>query len=274
MSIRHCLAIPTLIGLLATLLVPQVLLGAPPSPTHEPSSTLKAETHNSGFPLAHDTYNGLSAASDGRIYYVLSTERFDVGARMFVFDPATGKIRDLGGLTEACGEQDRKAIVQGKSHVGFVESKGKLYFATHVGYYSIENGMETMGVPPEGYQPYPGGHLLAYDMATGKFDDLAIAPQREGILSMNMDTARGRIFGLTWPTGRFFRFDLSSSDLKDFGPVLELGESGRGPTVPDDLSIDRRRSRRWLSLLHRLGGRRSIATAPRPMPSRSCRAMT
>jgi hypothetical protein len=133
MSIRCCLAIPSIIGLLATALVPRVLLGAPPTPTHEPSLTLKAETHNSGFSLAHDTYNGLSAASDGRIYYVLSTERFDVGARMFVFDPATGKIHDLGGLTEACGEQDRKAIVQGKSHVGFVESKGKLYFATHIG---------------------------------------------------------------------------------------------------------------------------------------------
>lgn len=96
---------------------------------------------------------------------------------MFVFDPATGKIRDLGGLTEACGEQGRKTIVQGKSHVQFVESKGKLYFATHVGYYSSQNGMETMGVPPAGYHPYPGGHLLAYEMATGKFDDLAIAPR-------------------------------------------------------------------------------------------------
>ena len=65
-------------------------------------------------------------------------------------------------------------------------------------------------MPPPGYEPYPGGHLLAYDMKTGKFDDLGIAPDREGILSMNMDTARGRIFGLTWPTGRFFRYDLAT----------------------------------------------------------------
>ena len=216
-------------------------LAAPPAPDHETSPTLKAQTHNSGFPIGHDTYNGLSAASDGRIYYVLSTEGFDVGARMFVFDPATGKIRDLGGLTEACGEQGRKAIVQGKSHVQFVESKGKLYFATHVGYYSSQNGMETMGVPPAGYHPYPGGHLLAYEMATGKFDDLAIAPQGEGILTMNMDTMRGRIFGLTWPTGRFFRFNLASADFKDFGPVCRLGESGRGAeyrTICRSIAVD------------------------------------
>ena len=154
--------------------------GPPPS-SSGPSGTLRAEIHNSGFPLAHDTYNGLSAASDGRIYYVLSTESFDIGARMFVFDPATQKIRDLGDLTEACGEKGQKTIVQGKSHVNFVECQGKLYFATHVGYYTLEGGMEKMGVPPQGYQPYPGGHLLAYDMATGKFDDLGVAPQRRGL---------------------------------------------------------------------------------------------
>ena len=64
---------------------------------------------------------------------------------------------------------------------------------------------------------------------------------------MNMDTARGRIFGLTWPTGRFFRFDLASRDMKDFGPVCALGENGKGPTYrticrsiavdPDDGSV-------------------------------------
>ena len=109
---------------------------------------------------------------------------------MFVFDPATRKIHDLGDLTEACGEKGRKAIVQGKSHVNFVECRGKLYFATHVGFYSIKGGMETMGDPPAGYEPYPGGHLLALDMQSGTFDNLAMVP-REGILAMNMDTAAG-----------------------------------------------------------------------------------
>jgi hypothetical protein len=180
--------------------------------------------------MGHDTYNGLSTASDGQVYYVLSTEPFDVGAKMFVFNPTTKTIRNVGDLTEACGEAGSKAIVQGKSHVGFVESKGKLYFATHVGYYTIIDGMEKMGVPPPGYQPYPGGHLLSYDMTSGKFENLCLVGGHEGILSMNMDTQRGRIYGLTWPTGRFFRFDLGGRDLKDFGPISALGEDGKGPT--------------------------------------------
>lgn len=221
-------------------IAPARLAAAPPGTPHQPARTLTAETYHSGFALAHDTYNGLSSAGDGRIYYVLSTEPFDQGARVFVFDPAASKIHDLGDLTEACGEKHKKAIVQGKSHVNFVECQGKLYFATHVGYYSIVDGMETMGIPPEGYAPYPGGHLLSLEMATGKFSNLAIYP-RQGILTLNMDTSRGRIFGITWPTGRFFRFNLDTHDLKDFGPVCALGERVKGPkyrTICRSIAVD------------------------------------
>src|SRR5205807_4779322 len=96
---------------------------------------LTANTYNSGFAKAHDTFNGMGAASDGRIYYVLCSETIDAGAQMYAFDPKTKKINHLGDLTEACGEKTAKAIPQGKSHVNFVESDGKLYFATHVGVY-------------------------------------------------------------------------------------------------------------------------------------------
>ncbi len=211
--------------------VPLVLLSAATGADESAAPRkLIAQTHDSGFAEGHDTYNGLSSASDGRIYYVLSTERHDLGARMFVFDPATQKIRCVGDLTTACGEAGRKAIVQGKSHVRFVENQGKLYFATHIGFYTIREGMETMGDPPPGYKPYPGGHLLAYDMTAGTFEDFGVAPEREGILTMNMDTGRGRIYGLTWPTGIFFRYDLARRDWKSFGKVCQLGERGRGPT--------------------------------------------
>jgi hypothetical protein len=134
----------------------------------------------------------------------------------------------LGDLTEACGERELRAIPQGKSHVNFVEANGKLYFSTHVGVYTIIDGMEKMGVPPAGYGPYPGGHLLSYDLKSGKYENLALAPNREGVLAMNMDGRHGRIFGLTWPSGSFFRFDLSKRDLKNFGKGCAEGEDGKG----------------------------------------------
>lgn len=189
---------------------------------------LIATSYNSGFSLAHDTYNGISAASDGKIYYVLCSQSIDTGGQMFSFDPATKKIRHLADLTEICGEKDLKTISQGKSHVSFVESAGKLYFATHIGYYSIVDGMEKMGIPPPGYKLYPGGHLLSYDMKSEKFEDLGIAPHQEGILTMSMDTLRGLIYGITWPTGCFFRYDLEKKEMKNLGPVTGEGEAGKG----------------------------------------------
>jgi hypothetical protein len=215
--------------LLSTILVTGGCSTVPPPPTaHEPR--LVAKVHDSDFALAHDTYNGMGTGSDGRIYYVLSSQAVDTAARMYVFDPATREIRFLGDLTEACGEKGLSAVAQGKSHVQFVECGGKLYFATHVGYYSIVDGMEKIGIPPAGMKPYPGGHFLAFDTRTGAFEDLGTAPGGEGILSMTVDTKRRRLYGLTWPTGRFLRLDLDSRDLKDLGTFAAEGENGKGPT--------------------------------------------
>lgn len=213
-------------------------------------SRLTARTYNSGFAEAHDTYNAMGRGSDGRIYYVLSSESIDVGAQMFAFDAKTRRVQHLGDLTEACGEKALKAIPQGKSHVNFVEAGGKLYFATHVGVYTIIDGMEKMGVPPPGYKPYPGGHLLAYELKTRLFEDLARAPEGEGILAMNMDTKRGRIFGLTWPSGFFFRYDLARKELKKFGKSCAEGENGKGAayrTICRSICVDSESGRAYLT---------------------------
>ncbi len=46
---------------------------------------------------------------------------------------------------------------------------------------------------------------------------------------MNMDTQRGRLYGLTWPSGRISsRYDLATKELKDLGPTSLDGENGKG----------------------------------------------
>lgn len=197
---------------------------------HSSAGLLIARVHKSGFEQSHDNYNSCFHASNGKVYYVLCSASIDVGAQMYSMDPSSGKVEHVGDLTEAAGEKGLKAIPQGKSHVNFVESGGKLYFATHLGYYTLKNGKEEVGVPPPGYKPYPGGHFLSYNLATGKFEDLAKVPIEEGILSMAMDTRRGRLYGLTWPSGLFFRYDLAKRQLKNLGPTSEQGEKGAGPT--------------------------------------------
>lgn len=206
-----------------------------------PAKKLTAHLVSSDFPEGHDTYNGMGTGSNGCIYYVLSTEPHNIGGRMFVYDPKTKKAKLVADLTEACGEKGKNTVVQGKSHVNFVEANGKLYFATHIGYYSNVDGMEKMGIPPAGWKAYPGGHLLAYDMKKGTFEDLAMAPDGEGVITFNMDTKRGRMFAITWPAGQFFRFDMATKNMKNFGKQCREGENGKGAaysTVCRSIAVD------------------------------------
>lgn len=187
-----------------------------------------AKPYYSGFDLAHDTYNAISAASDGKIYYVLSSQSHEQGGQVHVYDPETDTTTFLADLTAICGEKDQSAIAQGKSHVEFFESKGKLYFSTHVGFYEMIDGMERLPVhAPEGYDLYPGGHILSYDLSSGRFEDLALAPKGEGILTMAMDPERGGIYAISWPRGYFISYETGSGKLQNHGLISANGEAGQ-----------------------------------------------
>lgn len=196
---------------------------------------LTAQRYYSGFELAHDTYNALSTASDGNIYYVLSSEDIKVGGQFCVYNPEKDSIKCIGDLTEICGEKDKKVIGQGKSHVEFYEKDKQLYFSTHVGFYELINGMDRLPEnPPDGFGLYPGGHILSYDMTTEECHDLALVPHGEGMVSMTMDTERNQIYGITWPTGYFIHYDVEEDTVYDLGPISHQGEGG---TTGDDFRV-------------------------------------
>jgi len=195
---------------------------------HDIDKALTAQRIYSGFPLAHDTYNALSVANNGKVYYVLSSEDIEIGGHVYEFDPSTHTSELIGDLTELCGEKGDKTIGQGKSHVKFYEMDGRLYFASHVGVYELIDGMDRMYEnPPNEFGLYPGGHIISYDLASGRTEDLAMVPHGEGMVAMTMDTNRGQIYGITWPTGHFVHYDVKSDQMKDLGPVAHGGEGGQ-----------------------------------------------
>jgi hypothetical protein len=198
-------------------------------PLNSPDATLPCTLLASGFAECDSNFDSLSVASDGCVYYTLCTHNVDTHARIYRYDPKTDEAPDcLGILGEIVGEAGQKSIPQGKSHSQYYEHDGKLYLATHYGYYKPSSNKEEPAETPEGYKPYPGGHFLEYDMATGQFRDLAKAVEGEGIITMTMDAARGRLYGLTWPRGHFVYYDLEDAELKDLGPVSRGGETGDG----------------------------------------------
>lgn len=192
-------------------------------------TSLVAKRYFSGFEDAHDTYNAISKANDGKIYYVLSSTKHDVGGQFYSYDPVTDKTEFIADLSEALGEKAEKYIAQGKSHVEFYEKDNKLYFATHIGYYEMIDGAEQLPkTAPEGYKLYPGGHFVYYDMITKEIKSLSIAPEGEGIITMVMDKERDHLYGLTWPKGLLIHHDIKSGVLKNLGPVSKAGETQLG----------------------------------------------
>lgn len=192
-----------------------------------PQRILWAHFYDSGFPYADNNFNACFRASNGKIYYVLCSGSVEVGAQMYAFGPATQKVEHIADLTEAVGEKGLHAVPQGKGHSIFVESKGKLYFATHLGYYTrTATNRELETSQPPGYKPYPGGHFVSYDLSTGQFKSLAKAPVGEGIVAFTMDPKRGRLYGITWPSGLFLRYNMHTHQLKNFGPISLGGEKG------------------------------------------------
>ena len=74
-----------------------------PTTQNTPQEPLVAKHYYSGFPDAHDTYNAISAASDGKIYYVLSFARHEIGGQFYVYDPAINQTKFIANLSEAVG---------------------------------------------------------------------------------------------------------------------------------------------------------------------------
>ncbi|MEP7108237.1 MAG: hypothetical protein ABI760_09640 [Ferruginibacter sp.] len=90
---------------------------------------------------------------------------------------------------------------------------------------------------------YDGGHLFSFNPATKKTEDFGIIARGQGINCIAVDSARGKIYGVTYPAGHLFSFDLATKAIKDFGEVMtpwrvkDLGRvSWRG--VPKVLIID------------------------------------
>ena len=64
----------------------------------------------SGFEDAHETYNAITEASDGKIYYILCSGKHDVGAQMYVYNPSLDTTEFIADLSEVLGEKTQKYI--------------------------------------------------------------------------------------------------------------------------------------------------------------------
>ena len=183
---------------------------------------IKCELFQPDFLYGDCSYTGLLSASDGKIYFFVSSHNKDYAARFFSFDPATDKTTFIASMDKVLGEDAKKQISHGKVHTRMFEHKGKLWFATHISVY--KDGLASTDY--HGKKPYTGGHFVSYDLKTGRFEDLARIFPNEGIITMGMDKDEEILYGLTWTTGILVSYDIKNDDLRYWGAVQKMGEWG------------------------------------------------
>src|SRR5258706_7684199 len=155
-------------------------------------------------------WSAVTAARDGRVYIGLCKHGGD--GRLAQFDPATGKVRVLGNMMEVTHERALGRQSQSKIHTKLYEANdGRIYFGTHFGnwwYHAREQEAAS----------YPGGHILSYDPRTDHIEDYGIPfPNVGGIITLALDTRREILYGMTFPTGNFVRFDPAKREGQVLG---------------------------------------------------------
>ncbi len=178
-------------------------------------SQVRIDLRDLGYPPAdvippdESAMRSLAVAPNGAIYGATSGRR----SHLFVLYPQHGYVQPLGylkGVTTV-----HRSLV--------VAANGDVYIGSSIG---VDDNSQ-------GYSNYGGGHLLRYTPGANDEEkpirvdaecpvqDLGIPVAGDGIYTLTIDRERGTIFGLTYPTGRFFRYSIADGKFAAYGSVAE-----------------------------------------------------
>jgi outer membrane protein assembly factor BamB len=160
-------------------------------------------------PSGESAITALTVAPDGVVYGATS----GVKSHLFALDPLHGYVQPLGYLKDVTTVHGALAIA----------SNGDVYIGGSI---AVDNG-------GAGYDTYPGGHLLRYRPAPDQAahpiridvacetTDLGIPVEHEGIYALAFNRERTVLYGLTYPSGNFFRYDVAGAKFMPLGQVAE-----------------------------------------------------
>jgi hypothetical protein len=216
----------------------------------------RVDLRDLGYPMVNEipvnssAVTSLLTASNGNIYGCTSGEE----AYLFLFDPLTNKVRHLGKIAGQAGV-----------HHALVEDKyGNLYFGTGKNMFEDvplskwQEGDDKFDVTlwkdiRKYYSDYAGGHLYRYNpvlsndnvkLATMDCEvtDLGVPLARNSIYALTINPNREEIYGLTYPDGHFFVYNITLKKFRDLGEVdtqkVYHGPERQWRTLPRSLICD------------------------------------
>jgi len=219
----------------------------------------RVDMRNLGYPLVNEipanssAITSLLTAKNGKIYGGTTGET----AYLLLFDPKNNKVRHLGKME---GEES--------IHHALVEDKrGHLYLGTGKNMFkpfSLSSGGIGEDNPIDNalwediksnFSDYPGGHLFRYcpeisdkhvklSQMACEVQDLGIPVAKNSIYALTIDPERDNIYGLSYPDGRFFIYEIQKAMFTDLGEI-DSERVFKGPerwwrSVPRALVCDNR----------------------------------
>jgi hypothetical protein len=187
----------------------------------------------------------------GKIYGATSGDT----AYLFMYDPTINKVRHLGKL----------AGHEGVFHSLVIDKEGFIYIGTGKNVLAPVEISNQIGTGDDAvdrslwndikkqYKGYKGGHLLQYDAKKndGKVylpengcpvKDLGVAIGGDGIYALTINAEKNIIYGLTYPNGHMFEYDIATKKFTDLGKTNEKivfhGPERNWRTLPRALVCD------------------------------------
>ena len=160
-------------------------------------------------PPDESAIRSLAVAPNGAVYGATSGRR----SHLFVLYPQHGYVQPLGYLKGVTTVHRSLAVA----------ANGDVYIGGSIG---VDND-------GRGYGNYAGGHLLRYTPAPNDEEkpihidaecpvqDLGIAVAGDGIYTLAIDRQRNVLYGLSYPTARFFTYSIADGKFAVHGTVAE-----------------------------------------------------
>lgn len=153
-------------------------------------------------------WQGLMAASDGRVYSALCDE--GGSAHFYQYDPSTDANRMVADLAYFLGERGKGIRMSSKIHNHPVEdNEGYIYFIT------MNNLSGPLNID---YLSWQGGHVIRYDPKTDTLEDLGLLDRMVGSYPLAIDKKRRQLFGIGY-TGYLYRFDIEKRRSFNLGRI-------------------------------------------------------
>jgi hypothetical protein len=158
-------------------------------------------------PSNESEIRALAVAPDGRVYGATSGEH----SHLFLLHPQHGYVEPLGTLPDA------KVVY----HSLAVGQQGEVYIGTAR---AVDNNAQ-------GFEHYSGGHLLKYVPEKDRprngiridkpcpVVDLVVPSKGQAVYTLAIDRSRGVLYGLTYPDGEFFSYQIQPGVVKIHGRV-------------------------------------------------------